>query len=177
MDEPELEENELSSIEKAQSQIRELINEIKEFEKKYDEYSYEEPKLEFIEVKDDVVEFVEIEPEPTDSFAEVEPESKSRFGFRRKSEVKKIKSEGDLSELNEDIEPATFRIRLNDEGDLVNIDLNRPEPKKTKVKNEESEEESKASGLGRIFSRLRRAIPQKEETSEESEEDEEEEEY
>jgi len=43
--------------------------------------------------------------------------------------VKKMKSEEEPSDLYYDIEPATFRIRLNDDGDLVNIDLNKPKPK------------------------------------------------
>lgn len=198
MGESELEEKEGSSVTKSHKEIIELLEEIKEFER---EYGLLEIEPEFIEVEEDIVEFVEVEPdivekiELVDSETDYETQEKTKkrrkfkIKYRTRAEVKKWREKRG-EERKENI-PATFRIRFDNEGDLVNIDLSqiKKKPKSKKVnsqikKGEKSEfkdpdkimeKESKMSKIRRGLSILKRSISQKEETIEEEEESEEEE--
>ena len=66
--------------------------------------------------------------------------------------------------------PTTFRLRLNDEGILENIDIKKPQPrkkislnlrKKDKKESEKSESGSKLSKLTGSLSKIKRIIPKR----------------
>ena len=176
MGESELEEDNENIIIKTHKEILELIEEIKEIEKEYD---FTDIEPEFIEVPEDPVEFLEVDSE---EFKEVEETSKRRFKikYRTRAEVRKLKEE------RKKFDPATFRIRFDDKGDLVNIDVKKtiPKQKQKKIESDQKEnleseeleeieeEEEKSSRFGKILSVLRRSIPEKEELPEEEEEEE-----
>jgi hypothetical protein len=185
MGESDLEKNDKISVTKSHKEILELIEKLKEIER---EFGVNEFENEFVEVKEDVVEFLEIEPVLKEEEVELkdfeEPIKKGRkikVKYKTRHEVKKLK---------EKREAATFRIRFDNEGDLVNIDLHKVKPKfknkkekvKTKKKNKQieksNEKEPKSSRFRRGLSVLKRSIPQKEEKTEEEydEEDEDEDE-
>ena len=182
---------------KTHEEILKMLEEIKDFEKKYQEYDLEqiEEAEEFIEVEKDLVEFIDVEK---DTLKQIEPipikhdaikpisknkirkKRKLKVRVRRRPEKKKAKPETKV------ITPATFKIRFNEGGQLVNIDLKKSKLKpksrkhirirKSKIKNEEkTENEDKKSkvlklkgGLGKI-GYLKKAIPHRAKKEEEIE--------
>lgn len=100
---------------KTHEEIMSLIEEIKEMEKKFDEIRIDhETKEEIAEQK--IVE--ELEEKPIPFKIEVE-EPKKKFAFKLKRPKKATRQE----------QFATFRLRIDESGKLVNIDLRRSEPK------------------------------------------------
>lgn len=184
-------------VPKTHEEILKMLDEIKDFEKKYQEYDLKkiEEVEEFIEVERDLVEFIDVEK---DTLKQIEPvplkpdiikpilknkirkRKKYRVRIRRRPEIKKEKPVAKV------ITPATFKIRFNEGGELVNIDLRKSKLKpksrkhlrirKSKIKNEEKiENEGKKSkrlklkgGLGKI-SYLKKAIPHRSKKEEETE--------
>ena len=191
MGELDLEKNDKISVTKSHREILDLIKELKEIEKEFDFKKYEH---EFIEVKEEMVKFLEVEPdnieelEPVTSEKEIESEefveSKKE---RRKFKIKYRTQEG-IKKLKDEREATTFRIRFDNEGDLVNIDLNKIkkklEHKEEKVKRKEKkvkikesgEKKTKSSRFWKGLSVLKKSIPQKEELIEEEYDEDEEEE-
>jgi hypothetical protein len=176
MGESELENDKGNDIFKTHKEILELIEEIKEFEK---EYNITDIESEFIEVPDKLVEFLEVDSE---EFKEVEETSKRRFKikYQTRARIRKLREE------QKKFDPTTFRIRFDDKGDLVNIDVKKAvtKPKKRKIKSDQKgdleseehveieEEEEKKSRFGKILSILRKSIPKREKQPEEEEEEE-----
>jgi len=174
MDESDLEYSDITSIRKAHKEILDMLEEIKDYEKKFVEFDLEEPQVdkELIEVEYET--FQEIEPELV-TFKEVE-EKKPEFEIKRKKDV--------VKKIEKPITPTTFRLRINEEGNLENIDLKKSEPrskrhfrirfrKKDQIDSEDTEKKSRFAKLKSGLSKIRRAIPSKKEEKEEIEEPEE----
>jgi len=168
---------ETSSNIKTHEEILELLDEVKRFEKEFEDFevaprSEVEEKEEFIEVEHETttVDTVKLIPLKT---KEKKAKYKKRFRhpifrikFRTRSEVKK---------LREEKKAATFRIRFDEEGKLVNLDVKKPKPSKEKPKKlslkklfvlkklikrgkgetEETETKSEPEGEGSKFSKLK----------------------
>lgn len=159
------------------------------------EPSIEEPEVEWEEV-DIEPELVDLEAVPTEDKLK-KPGLKEKLGnLRKKIPIKfklKPKKEVEKEEIKPEITPTTFKLRFDDEGKLVNIDLKKPKPrpklnlktlKKIRIrrkdkseKEAESEEpkekKSKISKLKGGFSKigkLKNVIPHKKKESEETEE-------
>jgi len=177
-----------SSLTLTHEEILELIEEIKELEKKYPGNNTEEPELkEFIEIEQEIpseqVEFISVEEEP---------EKPGLIQGFKKSQILKNKPKLKSEVPKKDITPATFKIRVNDEGKLVNIDLKKSKVKseakkpinlkkfnifKKKTKNKEKKSMvSRMKGGLRSVGKLKRVIPFRRELSEETDESETEEE-
>jgi len=169
MDESDLDQPENNSITKTHREILELIEEIKEFEKKFGEFEIEEYEVEK-ELKElDYVTFEEIEPELI-LFKEIE-EKKPEF----EKKIKKFKIDfwkkrkKDLIEkIEKPINPTTFRLRINKDGKLENIDIKKPKPRKKikisfrrkeKKESETTQEKSKFMKLKNGLSKIKRIIP------------------
>lgn len=170
----------LSSV-KTHAEIVELINELKNLEERYGEFVIED-----VEVSEESEELIEVEhseleqPEQIGAKAEIKRPGLTkklkkykvfRIKVRNKSDIKPVKS-------------ATFKIRFDNSGNLVNTDFRKIEPKepsklKTKIvgklpslkrKGEKGKSESKEvqekkskvsklkGGLGKI-SKLKNVIP------------------
>jgi len=170
MDETEFNELTNSSITKTHEEILKMLEEIKEFEKKYGVSESVESILEkelpdfeyvkFEEIEPDMVYFKEVEKKP--NIFEKIKKFKIDFKFLRKKELKI----GFQSPKN----PTTFRLRLNKEGILENIDIKKPQPKK-KIKfsfrKKEKKEIENLEGKSRFLkiknglSKIRRIIPRR----------------
>ncbi len=197
MEESDFKQDSNIYITKTHEEILKMLEEIKDFEKKYQGYDLEkiEETEEFFEVENDLVEFFEVEEDTLKQFEPVslkqdliKPILKNKIRkrrifkvrIRRKPKIKKAKIE------TKTINPATFKIRFNENGELVNIDLKKPKLKpnskkhlrirKTKIKTEEKiENEDKKSkilklkaGLSKI-GYLKKVIPHKKKKEEEIE--------
>ncbi|KYK32006.1 MAG: hypothetical protein AYK22_00155 [Thermoplasmatales archaeon SG8-52-3] len=178
MDDADLNKITNTSITKTHEEILELLDEIKEFEKKYGEI--EETTIECNIPENEYVLFEEIEPDLV-IFKEIEekkpeiskPSKKFKFNFikkRKKFVTKKIE---------EPLKPTTFRLRINKEGVLENIDIKKPQSRKKlklnfRLRKKEGKEskpsdgESKLSKIINVISKIKRIIPKRE--KEESEE-------
>lgn len=205
MSESNLEQDVTSSV-KTHEEILEMIEEIKEFEKKFREYDLEETEVEeeLIEVEQNIVDFIEVDKDESDQIEPIAFESEAKkSGFIErliKSKIFRIRvrSRSEAQKARLEAKAATFKLRLNEEGKLVNIDLKKPKSSKPKSKKrfnlkkivtkrrgktketevETTEKMSKISKLKGGFSKiskLKRAIPHKgkmEKKSEESESEE-----
>ena len=204
--------------------ILRLIEEIKDFEERFPEYYIGENHqiedelidvqkesseitefietgdntVEFIEVDSSIVEFVDLDSEPLDFEKTIDKpgldeksQKKGLFGIKIRS-----KSEAEIARLEKKV--ATFKLRFDQDGQLVNLDLKKSKPSKNKSdsnkkskfklplpkrkgKSNEKEPEAKEEknkskksklkgGLGKLGG-LKRAIPsrgKKEENKEES---------
>lgn len=184
-------------VPKTHEEILKMLEEIKDFENKYQEFDLESIKddVEFLEVEKDLVEFIDIEkdtlkqikpvPLKPDKIKPILKDKKRkrkiyRVRIRKRPKIKKEKPEAKV------ITPATFKIRFNEGGELVNIDLRKSKLKpksrkhlrirKSKIKNEEKiENEGKKSkilklkgALGKI-GYLKKAIPHRSKKEEEIE--------
>lgn len=187
MGESELEGNQRYSV-KSHKEIIELIDELKDIER---EFGFKEIEPAFIEVHEEAVEFIEVEHEIIEEFEPILPVTTNKKGsrfkikYRTRAEVRKFKEE------RKKYDPATFRMRFNNEGALVNIDVDKTTSKrklrKIKLKEKEKIEDkehketdeniTKRSRFRRGLSILRRSLPKKEETVDEEEDEEEEEDY
>jgi hypothetical protein len=171
MDKEDLNQIDNSSITKTHEEILEMLEEIKEFEKKYGVYETEKPIIDtkFSEV--DYVQFEEIEPDLV-IFKEI-TEKKSNFINRLKNlkiDFKKLRKKEAPVEIIIPKNPTTFRLRINEKGVLENIDFKKPQPRKKfkislrrKDKKEKEGLEGK-SKFGKIItglSKIKRIIPKK----------------
>jgi hypothetical protein len=165
---------------KSHSEILDLIDEIKSFETDFVEFELyvPEPKEEIVEVKKDIT-------------SEIESQiAEEKFSYEIRRAKKKVEKKP--------IPSATFKIRFNEKGELVNVDLKKPKPKETKEKKKFSvksliprkkgkgetdtetpeEQTSKGSklkgGLGKL-GKLKNIIPSKSKKSDKTEEETEEE--
>lgn len=151
---------------KNHEEIIKAIQEIIKFENRNQEYDLSELdiKEELIEVDNQLEEFTETIPK------EEEPKIRKKIVVRRA----KVK-QGTKKELN----PTVFHLRLNEEGNLENLDIKKPkvkerENKNSKLKrNKKDIEKSKLSKLKGGFSRIKKAIPSTTKETEETEESEE----
>lgn len=155
----DFEKDENYSVTKSHEEILRLIEEIKAFEEKYPEYyllDKPETEEELIDVEKDgehfsevdlaTMEFVEIDPDVVE-FIEVETEFESvpfeqeikKPGLRNnitKSKLFKIRarSSTDVKKARLEQKAATFKLRFDEKGKLINMDLK--EPKKSEPKPE-----------------------------------------
>jgi hypothetical protein len=138
--------NDISST-KTHEEIIQMIEEIKQIENNYPEFDIteEEQPEELIEVEEEIIE----------EFPPVDKEL-DKTGFKKWLDQKK--------ENKPDSKPATFKIRFDDSGELVNLDFRKPKVKpevkkkkavkfnfkklkgKFKRKGKKTEEESEGSG-------------------------------
>jgi len=203
-------EEDFKSYAKTHEEILRMIEEIKEFENRYPEYYFDTPEfgeelvevdhdgIEFIEKNQNFVEFVEVDHEPLVEFKEIPFEQDTQ-----PLEFEEIPSKSKLSRLRfstkphgqkniHEIRAATFKIRFDENGNFINVDIKKPKAKeksesekkfnikniiKRKGKGEKSdkgsegkEEKSKGSklkgGLGKI-GKLKGVIPGKKRKKEE----------
>ncbi len=171
MNESDLNSLNKTSITKTHEEILEIIEEIKEFEKKYGEFETEDSiignelsELEYVtfeEIEPDLVIFKEIEEKKTDI---INNKRKFKINFGKK----RIKEEPD--KIEKPISPTTFRLRINKEGILENIDIKKPKPrkkikislgKKDKEESENTEGKSKIAKLINGLSKIKRIIPKR----------------
>jgi len=199
MDELDSEQDNTISLAKTHEEILEILEEIKKFEKKFIGHDFEETEVEFIEVEEDVVEFVEVEEDKLEQFEPIPiKEETKKPGLKEKLKINRIfKSRSEVQKEKVEAKPisaATFKIRFDDSGELVNIDFKKPKPEskrrfnfsklkiKRKRKNEKTEKETETSekkskfsklkgGLGKI-GKLKKAIPHRGKKKEETEESE-----
>jgi len=180
-----LEKSNNFSDSKVNDEILELIDEIKEFEKKFEKYN-----LKKIKVKE---EKIESEPEILEEFQpidereeQIDAEPEILEEFQSIEEIKepisndKIKNLGPEPEIRKEkikksTNPATFRIRFNDEGKFENVDVIKRTLKtkskkrfilkrikirrKEKTESEETEEKSRLSKLITGLAKLKSIIP------------------
>lgn len=184
MDESNIDYSDTNSITKTHKEILEMLEEIKELEKKFGEFYIEEPLVEEDLIEVEYETFEEIEPELI-SFKEVE-EKKPKFEekIKKPKSKLKIKRKKDFAEkIEKPITPTTFRLRINKEGELENIDLKKPKPrsrrhirirfrKKGQTESEVTEEISRLAKLKSGLGKIKRAIPTRREEEEETEESE-----
>ena len=156
---------------KTHEEILKIIEEIKEFENKYQEYDLSEIQSgeDFIEVDNELEEFVEAIPLNKE-------EPRKRVIFKRQKVKEKVQKE---------IKPTIFHLRLNDDGKLENIDIKKPQAKKKgrfkfrRKKTEEGEIKEKKDKISKVskfkggFSKLKKAIPSRKKKSEDTTETEE----
>jgi hypothetical protein len=173
MDESDLNQSSTSSISKTHKEILKMIEELKEFEKRFGDFEIEESQIETEFKEIEYVTFEEIEPDLI-TFEEID-ENKPELNKKIKKFNLKIlnKRKKDIFEKNEKpLNPATFRLRINKEGILENIDIKKAKPrslpkiririrKKDKKETETSEKKSKFSKITRSLSKIKRVIPKR----------------
>lgn len=202
MDELDLKQDNTISFAKTHEEILEMIEEIKKFEKKFIGHDFEETEVEFIAVDEDVVEFIEVEEDKLEQFEPISiGQETKKPGLKEKLKISKIfKARTKVQKEEVEAKPitaATFKIRFNEAGELVNIDLKKPKPRpeskkrfnlkkimiirrgKTEEKAEKTEKEAETTekkskisnlkrGLGKIGI-LKKAIPHRRKKKEETE--------
>jgi len=138
----------LSEPVKTHEEILEMIEEIKEFEKRFDlqdfgefstveEWKEVEPDREFREIEQE--RWTEVAPEITEEVKSIPIKSETELekDKKRKNILFRIKrrSSSEVHKLKREVKYATFKLRFDEQGDLVNTDLKKPKPKeKTKSK-------------------------------------------
>jgi hypothetical protein len=183
MDETDLNQIDNTSITKTHEEILKMLEEIKEFEKKYGIYELEETIIEkesldfeyvkFEEIKPDLVYFKEVEEKKPNILDKIK-KFKIDFKLFRKKEV--------TEKIQKPTNPTTFRLRVNQDGVLENIDIKKPQPKKKirlsfkrkgKKQSDSSEGKTKLSKITNVLGKIKRIIPKrgKEEESEPQEPD------
>jgi len=176
MDESDLNQLDNTSITKTHEEILKMLEEIKEFEKKYGEFELKKPTTieyeTFKEIKPELVFFKEVE-EKKYKILEKFKKFKTKFGKKVQREIPET--------FEKPITPTTFRLKINDEGKLENIDLRKPKPrqkikfsfrKKDKKESGESEKKSKFEKIKTVLSKVKRIIPKRKKEEEEPEESE-----
>jgi len=176
MDETDLNQIDNSSITKTHEEILEMLEEIKEFEKKYGLYEIDKPIIETNFSEIEYVNFEEIEPDLV-IFKEI-TEKKVKIIDRIKNlkfDFKKLRKKDASEEIRLPKNPTTFKLRINEKGVLENIDFKKPQPKKKirinlrrKDKKESSEGKSRFGKIITGLNKIKRIIPKrgKEEESE-----------
>ena len=193
LEDGESERNEKFSTSQSYIKIQDLLEEIRQFEK---EFSTKELEPEFSEVEPDLVNFIEIEHDLTEKIKDVNLEQKENIeNFNetlKKSRIFRVKYRSGREIKKPILNPnaTTFKIRFDEGGNLVNIDLiNRKnkrfieDNKKKNIKNigEEDQDIDDVLKLSRLkrglnkIGKLKRVIPNIRKNSEELEESEEEE--
>ena len=195
MGEPELGEKKDFQTIKTHDEILELLKEIKKIEEVYNPVEFkpepeniEQDLMKFIDLDQDFVDFIDLQPDTAKDIKPVEEvkveenqlikNKKPRFKlkFRSRLGAKKWRKQKDIE--NKKIDPATFRIRFDKEGNLVNIDFKKikAKPKKPgkkinekKEKPQDSEKISKIDRIKKVFTVLKRIIPLKNTSSEKEE--------
>jgi hypothetical protein len=179
---------------KDHNEILKQIEEIKEFEKKYEDFGQSNIPLinelneiegqldEFTEtLPESIEEFTEISPESVEEFTETSPETIEEFEGSKKSFFDRFKRK---ESIERPLSPTVFHLKIN-ENILENIDIKKPKIKdnkkgifrflKRKGKKEEGEDKSeKTSIFSKIkggFGRIKKAIPSRQGKSEETEEE------
>ncbi len=156
---------------KTHEEILKIIEEIKEFENKFQEYDLSETQSEeeLIEVDDQLVEFVEVIP--------IKKEEPRKRVISKRQKVKE--------NIQKEIKPTIFHLRLNKDGKLENIDIKKPPAKKKsgfklrrkkKEKGETKEKNDKKTKLSKFkggFNKLKKAIPSRKKKTEDTTEPEE----
>lgn len=169
---------------KTHEEILDMIEDIKEFERKFDDQDFRETTTieEWTEVqpKQEVQEssrerWIEVNPEITEEKRHIPIKAETEFekDKRKKNLLFRIRrrSSSEVRKLKREKKYATFKLRFDQKGNLVNVDLNKPKPKKEKTKSkfkipfklkrkgkEETKEESpKDEGKG-IGSKLKGAF-------------------
>ncbi|MCK4365432.1 MAG: hypothetical protein KAW45_05230 [Thermoplasmatales archaeon] len=157
MYELDFEQEENYSVTKSHEEILRLIEEIKTFEEKFPEYyvverteteeelidiekdgehftEFGQGTMEFIEVDPDVVEFVEVGTEFESVSFEQETEKQGLKDSITKSKFFKIKARGstDVKKVRLEQKAATFKLRFDEKGKLVNLDFKTPKPSEPK---------------------------------------------
>jgi hypothetical protein len=176
---------------KTHSEIEELFHELKELEEKYSDYKDIKPesKEELIEVGH---EEEKINPSPIKKekikiktiIENVEKNILRKPNFHFKIKVRRGSSKNNTQKTVKEVQPTTFRLRINEQGKLQNIDLKKPnttEKRKIKFsiknrKKREKEQETtketsildKFKGIFSKIGNLKRAIPSKSNDSEET---------
>ncbi|RLF92592.1 hypothetical protein DRN50_08675 [Thermococci archaeon] len=168
---------ETSSDVKTHEEILELLDEVKRFEKEFEDFevaprSEVEEKEEFIEVEHETTTIDTVKPIPLKTR---EKKAKHKKRFRHPIFRIKFRTRAEVKKLREEKKAATFRIRFDEEGKLVNLDIKKPKPSKEKPKKlslkklfvlkklikrgkgetEETETKSKPEGEGSKFSKLK----------------------
>lgn len=178
MDKTDLDSIDNSSITKTHEEILKMLEEIKELEKKYGIYNPEEHIIGTELSEYEYVKFEEIEPDLL-IFKEIEEKKSNIFEKLKnfKLDFKSIRKQEETEKIHILKNPTTFRLRLNKEGILENIDIKKPQPRKKikisfrrkgKTKSEGSEGKSKFGKITNVLGRIKRIIPKrgKEEESE-----------
>jgi hypothetical protein len=134
MDELDSKQDNTISFAKTHEEILEMIEEIKKFEKKFIGHDFEETEVEFIAVDKDVVEFIEVEENKLEQFEPISIKQETKKpGLKEKLKISKIfKARPKVQKEEVEAKPitaATFKIRFNEAGELVNIDLKKPKPR------------------------------------------------
>ena len=127
MRESDFDQETLSPV-KSHEEILQLIQEIREIEKEFDRIEVEEPLVE--EWKTVTPDTIAEEAKPIPIKSEIEDGKKKKHALfrikrRNRSEVKRIKREKQY---------ATFKLRFDEQGNLVNLDFRKPKPKPEKTK-------------------------------------------
>jgi len=171
MNESDLNKLNITSVTKTHEEILEMLEEIKEFERKYGEIETEDsiinhelPDIDYVlfeEIEPDLVFFNEIEEKKSKNIEKIRNYEKNYRIFRKKEVTEKISPPKN---------PTTFRLRINEKGILENIDIKKPrQGKKFKIsfrKNDKKESESSEgkSKLGKLIdglSKIKRIIPKR----------------
>lgn len=127
MRESDFEQEQIAPV-KTHEEILELIEEIKEIEREFDNFELEMPSDQKWEpVKPEII-VEEAQPIPIKS--EIEEGKKKKHALfrikrRSKPEVQRIKRQRQY---------ATFKLRLDEQGNLINLDFRKPEPRSKKSK-------------------------------------------
>jgi hypothetical protein len=132
---------------KTHEEILDMIEEIKEFERKFEKQDFGEtttiqewtefqPKQEFQESSRE--RWIEVNPEITEEKKHIPIKAETEFekDKKKKNLLFRIKrrSSSEVRKLKREKKYATFKLRFDQKGDLVNVDLNKPKPKKEKTK-------------------------------------------
>ena len=163
-----IEQENNSTKNKFQDEIYLLFKEVKELEKKFENFSIN--KIELNEELD-LVEFEELEKfQSIETIEDIEKPSNEDTAQKLKhiSEINKEK-------IEKQINPATFRFRYNNEGKFVNIDIKKRKLKtkskksfilkrikiRKKTKSDTIEEKSKLLIFKTVVAKLKKVIPNK----------------
>ena len=167
---------------KDHNEILKQIEEIKEFEKKYEDFGQSNiPINDFKEIEDQLEEFTETLPETIEEFTDTPPETIEEIEESKISFFDRFKRK---ESIERPLSPTVFHLKIN-EDILENIDIKKPKLRdnkkgifrfiKRKGKKEEgdnkSEKTSIFSKLKGGFGRIKKAIPSRQGKSEETEEE------
>ena len=157
---------------KDHKEILKAIEEIKEYENRFQEYNLLELefKEELIEVDNQLEEFIEAIPKK-----EEKPKIRKKITFKR-NKIKRT--------IERQLNPTVFHLRLNSEGKLENLDIKKLQikqktkkrifklkrNKKDKQKLEKTDEKSKISRFIGGLSKIKKAIPSRKKRTEDTKE-------
>ena len=177
---------------KTHAEIEELFNELKELEERYSDYKdikpeskeelievgHEEEKINPSPIKKEKIKFLNI-------VKNLEKKIFKKPKFHLKIKIRRSLPTKSTQKVVKKIQPATFRLRVNEKGELKNIDFKKSTNiKKRKIKfniikrkkrgkeQETTEERSRFEKFKGVFSKigkLKSAIPSKSDDSEETE--------